>query len=275
MRTLWPLAALCAALATQASASEIPAPWSELEQLKELDQQGRQRLQELIVNGEANSAEFKALADRQQAVDNANMARLSALLERHGWPRTGRASHAAFLIVQHAEPDLQRRYFPAMQKAQAEGFLSATELGMLEDRLLVREGKAQIYGSQLGTGPDGKLRFDPIDDEAHVDERRTAAGMEPMSTYARHFKLIYPPDAIDVPVGRCPAVPKIDAAGLSRGGYHLVARLLLKADGRVEALRLEGHSSAALRQAIADAFADYRCLPADADQEVQALFSSL
>ena len=177
--------------------------------------------------------------------------------------------------MQHADPDVQRRHFPALQKAQADGYLSATELGMLEDRLLVREGKAQRYGSQLSTGPDGKLRFDRIDDEVHVDARRAAVGMEPMSTYARHFKLAYPPNAIDLPAGRCPAVEKIDAAVLNDGDYHLVARLLLKADGRVENLRLEGHASTALRQAIAKAFADYRCLPAAADQEVQSLFSSL
>lgn len=270
------LLALCLPLVSQAAGGADNAdPWAELDRLLELDQQSRQRLQELIVKGDTSSAEFNRLAEQQQAIDSANMARLAELLERHGWPGAGRASHAAFMIVQHAEPAVQRRYVPLMRQAQQRGDLSATELGMLEDRLLVREGQPQRYGSQLGTGPDGKLHFEPIEDEAHVDERRAAVGMEPMSTYARHFQLIYPPRAVAVAEGRCPSMPRPAASALDAEKHHLVARFLLRADGRIENIRVEGHGSTALKQAIAQAVAAYRCLPGDADQEAQALFSTL
>lgn len=61
---------------------------------------------------------------------------------------------------------------------------------MLEDRVRIKEGKPQLYGSQLSGNP---LCFDPIEDEAHVDERRRSIGLEPLADYAKRFGLAYTP----------------------------------------------------------------------------------
>lgn len=60
---------------------------------------------------------------------------------------------------------------------------------MLEDRVRVADGKPQLYGTQLANNP---LRFEPIEDEAHVDARRSSVGLPPMAEYARMFGLSYP-----------------------------------------------------------------------------------
>jgi hypothetical protein len=187
------LLALCAALNASAADTTPASPWAELARMHELDQQSRTRIHELNVKGEGDGAEARALWDKQNVLDAANMKRLAELLAQHGWPTrdAGDASNTAFLIIQHADLEQQRRYLPMMQAAQKRGDLSAAELGMLEDRILMREGKPQRYGSQLTKGDDGKFRFHPIEDEAHVDERRAAIGMEPMSSYAAHFGLTY------------------------------------------------------------------------------------
>lgn len=267
------LTVLLAALAAHAADTDVSAdPWSELEQMRELDQQDRQRLHDMLVKGQTKSAEFQTLSDRQTAVDAANIARLAELLDRHGWPRGGRASNTAFLVIQHAEPAVQRRYFPMMREAQQRGDLSATELGMLEDRMRVRDGKPQRYGSQLSMGPGNKLRFDPIEDEANVDKRRAAIGMEPIAAYAKHFGLAYTPPAIKLPRGRCPTMPAPEVPSLKNGDFNLVARFLLKADGRVENLRVTGQAPKSLTRAVENAIGGYRCQPAETDQEIVSEF---
>jgi|GEM_PF-1823908 len=266
------LAALFVSLAAAAAEPYAADPWAELEPMRELDQRDRQRLHDLLVKGQGKTAEFKALSDGQQAIDAANMARLAELLDRHGWPSGGRASSTAFLIVQHAEPAVQRRYLPLMREAQQRGDLSAAELGMLEDRMLMREGKPQRYGSQLGTGPGGKLRFAPIEDEANVDKRRAAIGMEPIADYARRFDLVYTPPAIKLPRGRCPTMPVPEVPSLKNGDYQVAVRFLLKADGRVENIRVTGAVPRSLIRAVETAVAGYRCRPEEADQEIVSEF---
>jgi hypothetical protein len=51
----------------------------------------------------------------------------------------------------------------------------------LTDRILVMRGKKQKYGTQA-TWVNGKIVASPIEDEATVDERRKALGLEPMSS---------------------------------------------------------------------------------------------
>jgi hypothetical protein len=81
-----------------------------------------------------------------------------------------------------------------MREAAAKGELAKANLALLEDRVLVRQGKSQIYGSQLRNNPDTKkMEFYPIEDEAHVDERRSTVGLGPLTEYAKLFGLDYTP----------------------------------------------------------------------------------
>lgn len=183
------------------AAEPVPAPASlraELTAMAAADQRLRPRLHELMVQGQVETAEFRALAHRQERIDAANIARLNPWLEAAGWPRRKQvgaaAVHAAFMVIQHAEPVHQKRWLPLMRAAVAAGELSAAELALLEDRILMSDGQPQLYGSQLSLDPaSGKLRFEPIADEAQVDARRAAVGLEPMADYAKRFGLVYAP----------------------------------------------------------------------------------
>jgi hypothetical protein len=90
-------------------------------------------------------------------------------------------SDAAMLIVQHSWP-LQERVL-ALAKAMAPGEVSLEKLGMLEDRVLVHQGKAQRWGTQFTLGSDGLFRFAPASDPAGLDSRRAVAGMPPLKQY--------------------------------------------------------------------------------------------
>ncbi len=136
----------------------------------------------------APSEEVLALQKKQDEIDKRNLARLEEIVRQHGWP--GRslvgeaASMAAFLILQHTDLSSQKKYFPLLTKAVAEGEARPADAAMLEDQILVREGKMQIYGTQVRFDPatGAKLELYPIEDEGRVEERRAAVGCCPWQT---------------------------------------------------------------------------------------------
>ncbi|MBB5610645.1 MULTISPECIES: DUF6624 domain-containing protein [unclassified Janthinobacterium] len=140
--------------------------------------------------GDLSPEEWK----QQTAIDVANMKRLAEIIDAYGWPGlrfAGAASQTAFLVLQHADHASQRKYLPQLHDAVQRHDALGSALALLEDRLLVADGKPQRYGSQLSTNP---LRFDPIEDEARVDERRRSIGLEPLADYAKRFGLSYAPE---------------------------------------------------------------------------------
>lgn len=73
---------------------------------------------------------------------------------------------------------------------------------------------------------------------------------------------------------RCPVMPppQLDYRSLPNGDFLLTARFLLKADGSIEQIKVEGKGPESFRRAIAAAVLRYECLPAEADQEIASEF---
>jgi len=183
------------AAASQATATEYEALKNELLAMRESDQKFRDAAPLSITPTEAEVAIIK----QQDAIDRANMARLEQIVKKYGWPGISQvgelASSAAFLIVQHAGLDEQRRFFPILKAAVAQRNARADQAAMLEDRILLREGRNQLYGTQVRSGPDtaGKLVLHPIDDERNVDARRASVGLPPLAQYLKAFGIDYTP----------------------------------------------------------------------------------
>ena len=98
-------------------------------------------------------------------------------------------SHAAFLLVQHADRDtaFQKKCLPLLQKAAEEGEASKSDMAYLTDRIRVADGQKQLYGTQC-SWKDTLVEMDPIEDSLHVDERRAEVGLEPLDVYMRATK---------------------------------------------------------------------------------------
>lgn len=122
--------------------------------------------------------------------DSANSAWLKGHVARWGWPtaqQVGREGvEAAFLIVQHAVHDtaFMRAMLPPIEQAYHRGDLEGGAVAMLTDRLEVKAGRPQIYGTQLSL-KDGRWMLDPIADSATVDRRRQQFGLPPLAEYLR------------------------------------------------------------------------------------------
>lgn len=188
--TVATLAIALAAIATSLLAQTDVALRDELIALRGSDQSGRLLLEHAFEQHGPDSPEFQVFVDEQSRVDSTNLARLEAILSEHGWPgqsMVGReAAIGAFLILQHADHSTQIEYLPMVQAAVEAGELDDWTLAMLQDRILVSEGKAQIYGTQLYLDEaTNEYELYPIEDKAHVDARRETLGLEPLAEYVR------------------------------------------------------------------------------------------
>ncbi len=158
---------------------------------------------ELINNSSVGTSKasdtFVAAVKNQDEIDKRNMARLDEIIKQNGWPGKSlvgeEASQAAFLIVQHSDLAHQQNYLPLLKDAAKKGEARPADVAMLEDRILIRRGKKQIYGTQVRSGPDtgGKMVLNPIKDEKHVDKRRASVGLMPLKEYLKYFGIEYNP----------------------------------------------------------------------------------
>jgi len=153
---------------------------------------------EMIQRG-ADRLDESVLA-RMKAIDSDNQARLGAIINQYGWPGTnlvGRdGTEAAFILVQHADLALQKKVLPLVKKAYESHELSGEKYALLLDRVLVREGKPQVYGTQAKGIEEWRQHqpvLQPIEDEANVDKRRAELGLVPLSVYLNTLKEVYFP----------------------------------------------------------------------------------
>ncbi|HSE66448.1 MAG TPA: DUF6624 domain-containing protein [Gemmatimonadales bacterium] len=170
-------------------AGEEPPAGVLAEARQQLAERGRtdQAVREGIgVGGVIDSAKVVAM----MRADSANTTWLKVYVARWGWPtaaQVGReAVQAAFFIVQHAVHDtaFMRAMLPAIEQARLRGDLDGGAVAMLTDRIEVKAGHRQIYGTQLSLR-DGRWVLDPIEDSAGVDARRKRMGLPPLAEYLR------------------------------------------------------------------------------------------
>ncbi|UOQ53974.1 DUF6624 domain-containing protein [Hymenobacter cellulosivorans] len=170
----------------------------ELEEIYARDQGVRQNARAVVEKYGQKSPQVDSLGRAMQRTDSLNLRRVTALIDRYGW--LGKSlvgpdgSVTAFLVIQHSNLPTMQQYAPMMRAAAAKGELEYASLALVEDRILTYQNKSQIYGSQLRTNPiTGKMELFPIEDEAHVDERRAKMGLGALTEYAQSFGLDYKP----------------------------------------------------------------------------------
>jgi len=79
-----------------------------------------------------------------------------------------------------------------MREAVKEGRAYASSLALLEDRLALRQGKKQIYGSQIGFDKETeKYIVQDLEDPDNVDKRRAEVGLPPLADYVKNWNIVW------------------------------------------------------------------------------------
>src|SRR5262245_16388512 len=129
-------------------------------------------------------------------VDGDNLNWLKQIVEKHGWPGKGlvgkKSASDAWLLVQHCDEDkpFQKKCLALMEPLLSKGEVEKKDYAYLMDRVLVGEGKKQIYGTQTKI-VNGDCIPNPVEDEANLDKRRKEMGMMPMAVYLKMVREMY------------------------------------------------------------------------------------
>ena len=182
------LSLLALAFASEARAQAEPdsALIAELAVIHDLDQDGRMEWMRTrrAYDGPVPDSIHAAFWDVQRQIDADNLARIEAIIEARGWPGENVAgvegARTVFLVVQHAPLETQERYLPLLETVVLAGEAEPWQLAMLTDRVLVRQGLPQRYGTQYRIDPEtGEEVYEPIEDPEKLAERRAAIGLPP------------------------------------------------------------------------------------------------
>ena len=171
---------------------------SELTQILKSDQELRElwtpdlspeRKNEILQTYKISESEFQKQGWKiTEKNDSINLLKTEKIIKKYGYPGKElvgeKLSNAVWYVIQHSKLPIIEKYFPLMIKAQENGDLSKQQYAMMKDRMLMDEGKPQIYGSQIENGKLYKL-----ENPETVNERRKEMGMEPIEDYLRRFNL--------------------------------------------------------------------------------------
>ena len=117
-----------------------------------------------------------------------NERRLLELLDKNGWPTaslvTEYAAAGAALVINHSTHEIRKKYFPMLEEAFKKGEAQPLRYAKMRDRLLVEEGKKQLFGTQLKFEENTRVP-QPIEDPQNVDKRRAEIGLDPLHVYLK------------------------------------------------------------------------------------------
>lgn len=128
--------------------------------------------------------------------DSINLIKVQKILDERGWLGAnivgGQGNSTLFLVIQHSPLEVQEKYLPMMREAVKAGNARSSSLALLEDRVALRKGGKQIYGSQVGRNKEtGEYYVSPLEDPENVDKRRVEVGLGPISDYISNWGMTW------------------------------------------------------------------------------------
>lgn len=128
--------------------------------------------------------------------DSINLIKVSTILDERGWLSAdiigNQGNNTLFLVIQHSDLPTQEKYLPMMREAVKKGNAKANSLALLEDRVALRRGGKQIYGSQVTRDSETNEYYVlPLIDPVNVDTRRAEVGLGPLSDYISNWGMTW------------------------------------------------------------------------------------
>ena len=172
---------------------------NKLESIRVKDQTLRLILPEIEKKFGKDSEEkiyFWSVIHRQ---DSINEIEVINIIDKYGWVGANNvgvlANQALWLVIQHAPIEIQEKYLPYLKVSVEKGESEGWHLAFLEDRVLMRNGEKQIYGTQSTFNKEsGEFHIYPISNVENVNERRKKIGLDPIEEYAEKNGYIFNQD---------------------------------------------------------------------------------
>lgn len=169
---------------------------AQLDSIHHNDQDLRIEIDNISAQFGQDSDEMRMHWKKINKQDSINLIAVTKILDERGWLGANivgaSGNQTLFLVIQHADLQTQLKYLPMMRKAVAQGNAHASSLALLEDRVALRQGNRQIYGSQIHTDKEtGELYVAPLIEPDYVNERRAKVGLEPIEEYIKHWNLTW------------------------------------------------------------------------------------
>lgn len=122
--------------------------------------------------------------------DSVNLARIDGIIEQYGWVGSDvvgeQGAYTLFIVILHADLETQEKYLPMALDAVSKGKASAKGLAYLIDRINVKKGVPQVYGTQVNVF-NGKSEAYPIMDRSRLNERRAEMGLGVWEEYLEEW----------------------------------------------------------------------------------------
>jgi hypothetical protein len=173
----------------------------ELEEIRAKDQALRKILDCIrsSIGNYSDSDEYKYILQLMAQEDKKNQERVTQIIDEKGWLGISQvgfmANNGLFLVIQHADTEIQEKYFPLLKESVEKGESNPADMALRDDRIRMRRKQKQLYGSQTTT-INGKSYVWPIEDAANVDERRQSVHLSSLAAYLQIMGLSYPQDEL-------------------------------------------------------------------------------
>lgn len=167
-----------------------------LDTVLQADQGLRKNYLDTIQKYGRDSKEYKMYLQYLAYCDSINLVKVRKILDERGWLGADtigeKGNMTLFLVIQHADLSTQEAYLPMMKNAVKIGNANPSSLALLEDRIALRKGEKQIYGSQIGRNPKtGEYYVSPLIDPDNVDKRRAEVGLGPLQEYVAKWNIVW------------------------------------------------------------------------------------
>lgn len=140
----------------------------------------------------AGLEKFTLHKDSARIIDSINLNIISKIIDKYGWlgySDIGIAGNLAmFMVIQHSSLKIQEKYLPLIKEAVFKKKVQAGHLAMLEDRIAVRKGELQTYGTQIFIDSKKRNHIYPLNEPDSLFVRRKQMNMVDSVGYINQLK---------------------------------------------------------------------------------------
>ncbi|WP_375581025.1 DUF6624 domain-containing protein [Marivirga tractuosa] len=135
-------------------------------------------------------SEDQELIKEMNILDSTLLHKVTLFLNEYGWKSKKEIGELAnmglILAIQHSSKEEMESFKEIIEKAYQEDKIEKSSYALYVDRLKVRNGLPQIYGTQYYYDEkSASLRFNEIEDFENVNKRRRKVGLSKIEKYAK------------------------------------------------------------------------------------------